>query len=146
MDIRIAETTPAYPTEAVAAKDKPLPDEFSFTLKRVGDDGLKERLEGLIAEITAAGKKLTEHMDIRDMKKYRSLVSGFINEVVTNSHKFERDNFLDRRGRHRVYGVVKLVNQNLDDLARELLDSEKKPLRILELTGEIHGLLLDLII
>jgi len=146
MDIRIAESTPAFLTDAPASKDKPISDEFSFTLKRLGDEGLKERLEGLISEITVAGKKLAEHMDIRDMKKYRSLISDFINEVVTNSHTFERENFLDRRGRHRVYGVVKLVNQELDELAQELIKSEKNPLAILQKTGEIQGLLLDLII
>ncbi|MCL2703035.1 MAG: YaaR family protein [Defluviitaleaceae bacterium] len=146
MDIRIAETTPAFLTDAPVVKDKPISDAFEFTLKRLGDEGLKERLEGLISEIGALGKKLSDHMDVRDMKKYRSLVSDFINEVVTNGHKFERENFLDRRGRHRVYGVVKLVNQHLDDLAKELLKTEKNPLAILEKTGEIHGLLLDLII
>ena len=146
MDIRIAETTPAFLTDAPKVKEKPFSPEFEFTLKRLGDDGLKERLTELITEIASVGQSLTEHMDVREMKRYRGLVSDFINEIVTNSHKFERENFLDRRGRHRVFGIVKLVNQNLDDLAQELLKSEKNPLTILEKTGEIHGLLLDLII
>lgn len=146
MDIRIAETTPSYLTDAPKTKDKGISDEFSFTLKRLGDEGLRERLTGLISEIGEVGSKLTEHMDIRDMKRYRALVSDFINEIVTNSHSFERENFLDRRGRHRVFGVVKLVNQELDELAQELLKAEKNPLVILEKTGEIQGLLLDLII
>ena len=55
------------------------------------------------------------------MKKYRGLVKDFMNEVVNRSHKFSRENFLDRRGRHRVYGLVKLVDKNLDDLAGELV-------------------------
>lgn len=146
MDIKITEATPAYLTDVSPVKEKQVSDEFAFTLKRLGDEGLSERLTGLIAQITDAGKKLTEHMDIRDMKHYRSLVSDFINEVVTNSHKFERDNFLDRRGRHRVYGIVKLVNKNLDDLAQELIKEEKNPLSILEKTGEIQGLLLDIVL
>ncbi len=71
-------------------------------------------------------------MDIRDMKKYRGLVKDFMNEVVNRSHKFSRENFLDRRGRHRVYGLVKLVDKNLDDLAGELVKEEKDHLAILE--------------
>ena len=82
-------------------------------------------------------------MDIRDMKKYRELVKDFLNEVVNRSHKFSRENFLDRRGRHRVYGIVKLVNKNLDDLAGELVKDEKDHLAILSRVGEIRGLLLD---
>ena len=54
------------------------------------------------------------------------LVKGFLNEVVNRSHKFSRENFLDRRGRHRVYGIVKLVDKNLDELAGELVKEEKK--------------------
>ena len=83
-------------------------------------------------------------MDIRDMKKYRELVKDFLNEVVNRSHKFSRENFLDRRGRHRVYGIVKLVDKNLDDLASELVKDEKDHLTILSKVGEIRGLLLDI--
>ena len=54
------------------------------------------------------------------------------------------ENFLDRRGRHRVYGIVKLVDKNLDDLARELVKDEKDNMEILNKVGEIKGLLLDI--
>ena len=95
-------------------------------------------------DIDEQGKKITEHMDIKDMKKYRSLVKDFLNEVVNRSHKFSRENFLDRRGRHRVYGIVKLVNKNLDDIATELVKDEKDNLAILSKVGDIKGLLLDI--
>ena len=124
---------------------KSTPD-FSFTLQKVGEDGLTERLNSLITNITAQGKKLAEHMDIKDMKQYRGMVQDFLKEVVTNSHQFSRENFLDRRGRHRVYGIVKVVNKNLDELAQELLSSEKDHLKILDKTDEIRGLLLDILI
>ena len=146
MDIRISETIPAFLTDMPVDKVKPMSDEFNFTLKRLSDEGLKDRLTLLIEDIRVSGKKLTEHMDIRDMKRYRGLVSDFINEVVTHGHKYERENFLDRRGRHRVVSIVKLINEDLEELAQELLKSEKNPLAILEKTGEIYGLLLDLII
>ena len=68
-----------------------------------------------------------------------------MNEVVTHSHEFSRENFLDRRGRHRVYGIVRLVDKNLDDLARELVKDEKDNLTILNKVGEIQGLLLDIV-
>jgi uncharacterized protein YaaR (DUF327 family) len=83
-------------------------------------------------------------MDIRDMKKYRGLVKDFLNEVVTRSHKFSRENFLDRKGRHRVYGIVKLVDKNLDELAEELVKDESDHITILDKIGEIAGLLLDI--
>jgi uncharacterized protein YaaR (DUF327 family) len=84
-------------------------------------------------------------MDIRDMKKYRQLIKEFMNEIVNRSHKFSRENFLDKRGRHRVYGMVKLVDKTLDELATELIKDETDHISILNKIDEIKGLLLDIL-
>ena len=146
MDIRVGEAAAISPAAMAKVKEKFDSGEFDFTLRRIASEGLAERLSGLIHEITVAGKKLGEHMDIGDLKQYRALVGQFINEVVTNSHEFSRENFLDRRGRHRVYGIVRLVNKELDELAQDLLKSEKNQIDILDRVGQIRGLLLDIII
>lgn len=119
---------------------------FRFTLlSQLEDTELNEKLKEMIEDITVQGKKIAEHMDIRDMKVYRNMISNFFNEVVANSHKFSRENFLDKRGRHRVYGVVKLVNDKLDELAKELINAEKNQMDILDRVGEIEGLVLDIV-
>ena len=146
MDIRISNFNEIRRAEVYPVKETVAEKDFSFTLNRIGEEGLNERLKALIDEITVIGKGLAEHMDLRDMRKYRGKVSDFINEVVTNSHKFSRENFLDRRGRHRVYGIIRLVDKNLDELCQDLLSSEKDHLKILEKTDEIRGLLLDILI
>lgn len=64
--------------------------------------------------------------------------------MVSRSHEFSRENFLDRRGRHRVYGIVRLVDKNLDDLAGELVKDEKDHLVIISKIDDIRGLLLDI--
>lgn len=144
MDLKVNDVSGVTQTQEVN-QTKPTDDGFKFTLASAIDDAeLKEKLSGLIDEITEQGKKISEHMDIRDMKKYRGLVKDFMNEVVNRSHKFSRENFLDRRGRHRVYGLVKLVDKNLDDLAGELVKEEKDHLAILGKVDEIRGLLLDI--
>ena len=142
--LRINETTPI--TQVSETQKATEADEgFKFTLaSKVEDAQLAEKLSGLMTDIEKQGKRLAEHMDIRDMKKYRSLVKEFVNEVVNRSHKFSRENFLDRRGRHRVYGMVKLVDKNLDDLASALVAEEKDHMDILGRVDEIRGLLLDI--
>ena len=40
-------------------------------------------------DITEQGNKIAKHMDIKDMKKYRELVKGFMNEVTSRSHQFQ---------------------------------------------------------
>ena len=79
------------------------------------------------------------------MKHYRELIKNFMNEIVNRSHKFSRENFLDRRGRHRVYGMIKLVDKNLDELAAALIADEKDGIEILSKIDEIQGLLLDIL-
>ena len=144
MDIKVKDIAPANQTTPVKAQEKS-DDSFKFTLiSNIEEKDLQEKLGNMMQEITEQGEKIIKHMDIRDMKKYRELVKGFLNEVVNRSHKFSRENFLDRRGRHRVYGIVKMVDENLDNLARELVKDEKDHLAIVGAIDDIRGLLLDI--
>lgn len=144
MDLKVNEMTPTAQIEA-AAKPESADANFKFVLtSAIGEAQLQERLNQLLDEITVQGDRIAQHMDIRDMKKYRGLVKDFMNEVVNRSHKFSRENFLDRRGRHRVYGIIRLVDATLDELAGELVKDEKDHISILGKIGEIQGLLLDI--
>lgn len=144
MDIKINPLLVNQPVEA-AKSLKSGGDDFKFTLiKNIEDASLSERLEAVMNSITMEGKKLKKHMDIRDMKHYRSLIKEFLNEVLTRSHQFSRENFLDRRGRHRVYGIIRIIDRNLDELAQELVKEEKDAITILGKVDEIRGLLLDI--
>ena len=144
MDIKVKDIAPANQTTPVKAQEKS-DDSFKFTLiSNIEEKDLQEKLGNMMQEITEQCEKIAKHMDIRDMKKYRELVKGFLNEVVNRSHKFSRENFLDRRGRHRVYGIVKMVDENLDNLARELVKDEKDHLAIVGAIDDIRGLLLDI--
>lgn len=145
MDIRIDSTQQVNQTTGTRQTQE-TSDDFRFTLmSSIEDAGLKERLNALMEEITMQGKRLGKKMDVRDMKHYRKLIKEFLNEVVNRSHRFSRENFLDRRGRHRVYGMIKLVDKALDELAGELIKEEKDAIAILSKVDEIRGLLLDII-
>lgn len=137
----VSNTAPAEGRTMVQPKD----ETFKFTLvSKIEEKDLQEKLGSLMEKIDEQGERIAKHMDITDMKRYRSLVKEFMNEVVTHSHEFSRENFLDRRGRHRVYGIVRLVDKNLDDLAQELVKDEKDNIAVLNKVGEIRGLLLDI--
>ena len=144
MDIKVNDIKASSQIQSVkstASSD----DSFKFTLiSNIEEKDLQEKLGNMMQEITEQGEKIAKHMDIKDMRKYRELVKGFLNEVVNRSHKFSRENFLDRRGRHRVYGIVKLVDKNLDELAGELDKEEKNHLEIVGRIDDIRGLLLDI--
>ncbi|MCM1307055.1 MAG: YaaR family protein [Butyrivibrio sp.] len=145
MAIKVNEVSNAAPVENKTAA-KQADGSFKFMLvSNIEEKDLQNKLGSLMDQITEQGERIAKHMDVADMKKYRSLVKEFMNEVVTHSHEFSRENFLDRRGRHRVYGIVRLVDKNLDDLAQELVKDEKDNLTILNKVDEIRGLLLDIV-
>ncbi|MDF2942886.1 MAG: hypothetical protein K0S01_1744 [Herbinix sp.] len=145
MEIKVNQMQPINQVEQKA----PVPEadgSFKFTLiSHIEEQELQNRLNVMLGEISSQGKKLSKHMDVRDMKHYRELIKEFMNEIVNRSHKFSRENFLDKKGRHRVYTMIKLVDQNLDELASELIKDEKDHLTILNKIDEIRGLLLDIL-
>lgn len=145
MDIKITSTTPISQPESVQNVQE-TDESFKFMLmSKISDEGLQERLTSMMEEITRQGDQLAKKRDIKDMKKYRGLIKDFMNEIISRSHEFSRENFLDKRGRHRVYGIVRLVDENLDALAKELMKDEQDHMAILAKIGEIRGLLLDIL-
>ena len=144
MDIKVNQLNKPMPVEQ-PAQQQSADGTFKFTLVRnIEEQELQARLTSLMEEITMQGDRLAKHRDIKDMRKYRGLVKEFMNEIVNRSHSFSRENFLDKRGRHRVYGIVRLVDEKLDALAQELVKDEKDNMEILSKIGEIRGLLLDI--
>ncbi|MBP5158942.1 MAG: YaaR family protein [Lachnospiraceae bacterium] len=145
MDIKINQINQTNEVAPKAPVTQP-EGSFKFTLvSSIEETALQEKLAALMNEITEQGEKLKKRRDVRDMKHYRELIKGFLNEVVNRSHKFSRENFLDKRGRHRVYGMIRLVDEKLDLIASELIKDEKDVLLILNNIDEIRGLLLDIL-
>ena len=144
MDFKVNEiqqTTQITPQQTVQHTD----DSFKFMLaSNIEEAELANRLNAMMEEIVMQGDKIVKRMDVRDMRRYRALIKEFMNEIVNRSHKFSRENFLDRRGRHRVYGIIRLVDEKLDELAQALVSDERDNISILAKVGEIRGLLLDI--
>lgn len=108
------------------------------------EETAQQKVERLLNEIDEQGKLLGSRVDIRDLKIYKQLISEFLYEAVNNTHVFNKESRLDRRGRHRVWAVVKKVNEELDMLTEEFLKDEKDHLKILKSMEDIRGLLLDI--
>lgn len=144
MEIKVEQLSQAAPVEQ-QQNVQPADDSFKFMLaSNIEEAALADRLQLMMEEISMQGDKIIKRMDVKDMRRYRTLIKDFMNEVVNRSHKFSRENFLDRRGRHRVYGIIRLVDEKLDELAQELVKDEKDTISILAKVGEIRGLLLDI--
>jgi len=144
MDVKITQLTQTQNIQQTQAVQQ-TGDDFKFMLvSKISEEDLQAKLTTLMEDITMQGERIAKKKDIKDMRKYRTLIKEFMNEVLTHSHAFSRENFLDRRGRHRVYGIIRLIDENLDSLAQELMKEQKDNITILQKIGDIRGLILDI--
>lgn len=104
----------------------------------------KEKLNTLLDRIDKQAARISKNVDIKEVVVYKKLISEFMKESVDNMVKFSKNNFLDRRGRHRVYGIIKKVNTELEELTKDVLQKEKDNIKILKRLDDIRGLILDI--
>ncbi|WP_018394652.1 YaaR family protein [Bacillus sp. 37MA] len=103
-----------------------------------------EKMTGMMKEIETQGEKLAEHRTIDDLRKYKKMVKEFMEEAVNSGLQLEEQRGFNRRGRTKVYKIVKEVDSRLTQLANEVINKEKSHLDILNKVGEIQGLLINI--
>ena len=103
-----------------------------------------EKLTKLVSEIETQGKKLSENRTVDELRKYKKMVKEFMDEAVQNGLQLEEQRGFNRRGRTKIYKIVKEVDKALIDLTNTVLDKEKNSLDILSRVGEIKGLLINM--
>jgi uncharacterized protein YaaR (DUF327 family) len=103
-----------------------------------------EKMTGMMKEIETQGEKLAEHRTIDDLRKYKKMVKEFMEEAVNNGLQLEEQRGFNRRGRTKVYKIVKEVDSRLTQLANDVINKEKSHLDILGKVGEIQGLLINI--
>jgi uncharacterized protein YaaR (DUF327 family) len=119
---------------------------FGDTIKRTEQADLETRLNKLMSQIEQQGDSLAKNMDIKDLKQYKKHIAEFMEEVVNGSLKYSKQNHFDRRGRHKVYAIIRKVNAKVEEMSREFLKEERDNIKVLENIGSIKGMLLDLYI
>ncbi|NLW39589.1 MAG: YaaR family protein [Tissierellia bacterium] len=127
------------------SKRKQVNETFKKKLMEIEQEQIREQLKVLYDKIELQSDKLRDKLFIEDLMEYKKLVREFLDVTVNNSHIFYQENSLDRRGRHRIYSLVKKVDNELDELTRDFLNIEENRLRILKRLEDIRGLLLDIL-
>lgn len=118
--------------------------EFLEKFEKIKSENVKEELENIFGKITEQADKIGEKMYLKDILEYKKLVKEFLNIATQNSHQFQNQNFLDRRGRHRNYSIVKTVDRELDTLTREFINGQIDHMGVLKKIDDIRGMLLDI--
>lgn len=120
--------------------------DFHSQLAKVENSNYEQRLEQLVKDIVNQGEILAKRIDIGELKKYRKLISEFLDLALGNSRKFSKKSLLDRRGRHKVYAVIQNINNELDMLTQDVLSGETDNINLLRRLEDIRGLILDMLL
>ena len=119
-------------------------NDFLTKFTKASEKNLKEQLSALINDIDEQSKKIEKNLNLNDILRYKKLIREFLNLAVNNSHKFSKESYLDRRGGHRIMSIIRKVDEELENLTKDILDKEKNRLKILKRMDGIRGMLIDI--
>ena len=118
--------------------------EFHNQLVKAENANYEQHLEKLVNDIVRQGQTLAKKIDVRELMIYKGLISEFIETALGGSKKFSKQSLLDRRGRHKVYALVKNINAELDLLMQDVMNGEKDNISLLKRLDDIRGLIMDI--
>ncbi|MFJ7367657.1 YaaR family protein [Peribacillus frigoritolerans] len=103
-----------------------------------------QTLNRLIGDIEGAGQRLVRSRTFRELAKYKALVKRFVKEAVEYGLELKQSTSWNEYGQSRPLKTVETIDAKLVELSEEILNKEKSSLEILEMIGEIKGLLINL--
>ena len=118
--------------------------QFRRTLTDLSQEKHAARLRELKEEIDEQGSRLSGKVDVKEYEKYRRMIKEFIDEIVSNGYTFDKEEAYASRGRRRYIATVKIIDEKLDELGKEVMKEQADKIGILGKVDEIRGLLLDL--
>ncbi len=96
-------------------------------------------------DIDELGKKMIKNFNQDNVKKYTDAVRSFISFVVDNAYEVKTKNFKMKMGTVEVTrSLVDVLDNELNNLARTLLNEQVDNIKLLDKVGKIKGLLIDL--
>lgn len=117
---------------------------FLDTLRAVEEPVPELDHEALLEAVDRAGERLREQPSLANLQNYRRHVAALLKRLLKQSLKVVTHPGRGPRGRRRMYTIIRVVNEELDALARLVLEREQDRLAIVAKLDQIRGLLLDL--
>lgn len=147
MDVnRVKRTdTPSYSIHAVGNSGGKSTGFFQQQLGEQMKEDYKRRFTVLFDEIIAESATILEHADLSKFEQYRGLIRELLQDVLKNAYHLHSERVLDFSGKQRIYEMVHIVDDKLDDLAKEILVHSRDRINYLSQIDEIRGLIMDLL-
>ncbi|MDX8047514.1 YaaR family protein [Gracilibacillus sp. S3-1-1] len=117
---------------------------FDSMVKQQSTQLQQTELQKLMSELTAQGQKIARFRSFKDLAKYKRMVKRFVKEAVDYGMTLKQSHSFMLDGDNRRLTIVEEVDDKLVELTEFVMDQEKNSIQILDLIGEIKGLLVNL--
>ncbi|ENH96108.1 hypothetical protein J416_12532 [Gracilibacillus halophilus YIM-C55.5] len=101
-------------------------------------------LQRLMTELSQQGQRVARFRFFKDLATYKRLVRRFVKEAVDYGMKLKQSHSFLLDGDNRKLTIVEEIDEKLVELTDTVLDQEKNSIEVLDLIGEIKGLLMNL--
>ena len=132
----------------VSIEDKKIGQDLSRGFRRQMNDCASAEydkyLQQLQDNIKQQGELVANRTDMKELAKYRRLITELLNETTSNAYACYKLDRFDAHGRHQTFSIIKKVNQKLDEMAATVLDEQADNLQLLQMADDIRGMLVDL--
>lgn len=120
------------------------PNEFNKALSGATVKSHREDLDLLMKEVTKKAEKLAKSCTIQDLRDYKRSVREFLKETMGKAYQAQDGMGWDSAGKHKLFILIKKVDERLEELSIELIQDQKDNLELLNRLDEIRGLLVDM--
>ncbi|MBN1897897.1 MAG: YaaR family protein [Spirochaetes bacterium] len=107
-------------------------------------ESAKLELDQLLEEIDSAGREFAHTPTLETLRKYKSLVKGFLETVIKKIYKIKEKMGRKYWLKQKVYIVIEKINDRLEKLTNYILKKEAEHIDLLATLDEIRGLLVDM--
>lgn len=105
----------------------------------------RKELQDFLKQFDSKGKALAQNFSLADLTDFKTMVQSFLRSTFGQSRQLTEETFWDFRGRPKVLARIHQIDQSLEDLGKQVLETHSKPLEILDKIDEIRGLIVDLL-
>lgn len=118
--------------------------------KLMGETKVTEKTESKLNQMIETIEKLKGVLDydltVENLKKYKDAVKSFLEYYTRNELKMEDHIIRDNLGREKKLKMIRSVDQKLNNMTEHMLETHQGHLKMMKDIGEIHGLIINMLL
>jgi uncharacterized protein len=104
----------------------------------------QDHFQKMLKDIDKQGLQLSETPNFNELRKYKTMVKRFMEEVTQKGVGLYQTESWDPYGGNKTLKTIQVLDKKLVELTNNVLHQQNEGLSILERIGEIKGLLINL--